>query len=82
MVTFKEIVEAYGPYLGLILMLQISFMIMQFRWFRRVIRVKDQEIERLILREEAINKRLLFLIDQKIQFSGSESVTISQNQTS
>lgn len=69
MVTFKEIVEAYGPYLGLILMLQISFMVMQFRWFKRVIRVKDEEIQRLILREEAMNKRLMFLIDQKIQYA-------------
>jgi hypothetical protein len=74
MVTFKEIVEAYGPYLGLILMLQISFMVMQFRWFRRVIRVKDQEIERLIQREESLNKRLMFLIDQKIQYTSSETL--------
>lgn len=74
MVTFKEIVEAYGPYLGLILILLISFMVMQFRWFRRVIRVKDQEIERLILREEALNKRLMFLIDQKIQYAEPESL--------
>ncbi|MFN8711651.1 MAG: hypothetical protein ACK5Z2_02280 [Bacteroidota bacterium] len=70
MITFDEIIDAYGPYLGLILMLQVSFMVMQFRWFRRVVKVKDQEIERLVLREEEINKRLLFVIDQKINFSG------------
>jgi hypothetical protein len=69
MITFDEIIDAYGPYLGLILMLQVSFMVMQFRWFRRVVKVKDQEIERLVLREEEINKRLLFVIDQKINFS-------------
>jgi hypothetical protein len=69
MITFDEIIDAYGPYLGLILMLQVSFMVMQFRWFRRVVKVKDQEIERLVLREEEINKRLLFIIDQRINYS-------------
>lgn len=69
MITFDEIIDAYGPYLGLILMLQVSFMIMQFRWFRRVVKVKDQEIERLVLREEEINKRLLFIIDHRINYT-------------
>lgn len=74
MVNFKEIIEAYGPYLGLILMLQISFMIMQFRWFKRVIMAKDQEIERLILREEAVSKRLMFVIDQRIQYPEADAL--------
>ncbi|MGL5892922.1 MAG: hypothetical protein ACRC3B_23730 [Bacteroidia bacterium] len=79
MITFDEIINAYGPYLGLILMLQVSFMVMQFRWFRRVVKVKDQEIERLVLREEEINRRLLFIIDQRINYA-DQSVNIMQQQ--
>jgi hypothetical protein len=76
MITFDEIIDAYGPYLGLILMLQVSFMVMQFRWFRRVVKVKDQEIERLVLREEEINKRLIFIIDQRINYSERASTNV------
>lgn len=72
--SFKEIVNEYGPYLGLLISILISFMVMQYRWFRKVIRVKDQEIDRLVKREDELNKRLMHIIDAQVNYKEKRTV--------
>lgn len=66
--TLPELVKYYGPYLGLIIGLVLAISIMQFVWFRRILRAKDAEIKRLVERENALNERLLHMIDQEIGY--------------
>lgn len=68
MPSFDVLVNIYGPYLGLILFLLICLLIAQFYWFSRVIKAKNDEIERLVKREEDVSKRLLHLVDEKIGY--------------
>jgi uncharacterized membrane protein len=66
--TFPELVNNYGPFLGLIIFLVICFMTAQYFWSRSVIRAKNQEIARLVQREDELSKRILHLIDKKISY--------------
>ena len=66
--TFEEIVKYYGPYLGLIIALVIVILILQFVWFKRIVRAKDDEIKRLSEREQVLNDRILSLIDKEIGY--------------
>ena len=66
--TYDELVKYYGPWLGLIVALVIAFLIMQFIWFRKVLKSKDSEIKRLVERENALNDRVLSMIDQEIGY--------------
>jgi ABC-type bacteriocin/lantibiotic exporter with double-glycine peptidase domain len=66
--NFQELVTYYGPYLALLLIIIIAFLIMQYVWFSRVLKSKNQEISRLVTREKELNDRLLSMIDKKIGF--------------
>lgn len=66
--TFNEMVTYYGPYLGLVLSLIIAILILQFVWFTKISNFKNEEIKRLIEREQALNERVLHLISEEIGF--------------
>lgn len=66
--TLSEMVTYYGPYIGLVLSLIIATLILQFLWFRRVLRAKNDEIKRLVNREEELNDRLLYMIGEEIGY--------------
>jgi len=66
--TFDEMINYYGPYLGLVLSLIILILILQFIWFRRVLKAKNEEIKRLAKNEEKLNDRILHMIDAEIGF--------------
>jgi hypothetical protein len=66
--TWREIVFNYGPYLGLVLVLIIAILILQRRWFIRVLKAKDEEIKRLVEREKDLNDRIIHMIDKEIGY--------------
>lgn len=66
--SFSEILHYYGPYLGLIIVLIIIILILQYYWFKRLVNAKDEEIKRLVEREQEISERLIHLIDVKIDY--------------
>lgn len=66
--TFEQMVKYYGPYLGLVLALIIVILVLQFRWFNKVLKAKNEEISRLIKREEDLNSRVLHMIDQQVGY--------------
>lgn len=73
---FKELIESlpsfstwihlYGPYLGLVISLVLLIVVLQYRWYRRVVIAKDHEIKRLISREQDLHDRYLEVLDNKI----------------
>lgn len=65
--SFTEIVSKYGPFLGLILVLVIWNVISQGFWFKKLIKAKDEEIQRLTKREEELNKRLVKFMDMTMK---------------
>jgi H+/gluconate symporter-like permease len=65
--SFSEMVSYYGPFLGLVLVLIILLVIAQYVWYRKLIKAKDKEIERLVKREEELNKRLLKFADKAMK---------------
>lgn len=66
--TFDEIINYYGPYLGLVLSLIILLLILQFIWFRRILKAKNEEIKRLAKNQEKLNDRILHMIDAEIGY--------------
>jgi ABC-type bacteriocin/lantibiotic exporter with double-glycine peptidase domain len=70
--TLSELIHYYGPYLGLVLSLVIVILILQFIWFKRTLKAKNEEIKRLADREQKLNDRYLFIIDEKIGFKKRE----------
>ena len=70
--TFSEMIQYYGPYLGLVLSLVIVILILQFLWFKRVLKVKDGEIKRLADREQKLNDRYIFMISEEIGYKKRE----------
>ncbi len=66
--SFNEIIKVYGPYLGLLLILIVGILILQYRWFIKILKAKDEEIKRSTGREEALNKRVLHMIDKEIGY--------------
>lgn len=66
--TFSEMITYYGPYIGLVLSLVIATLIMQFIWFKKVLKAKNDEIKRLQDREEKLNDRLLHMISEEIGY--------------
>jgi hypothetical protein len=70
--TLSEMIQYYGPYLGLVLSLVIAILILQFLWFNKVVKAKNEEIKRLADREQKLNDRYLFMIDEEIGFRKRE----------
>jgi len=70
--TLSEMIQYYGPYLGLVLSLVIVILILQFLWFNKVLKAKNEEIKRLADREQKLNDRYLFMIDEEIGFRKRE----------
>ena len=65
--TFSDMVKYYGPFLGLVLFLLMVMLWLQYHWFSRNIRYKDEEIKRLVDREQELHKRLMALVDEKLK---------------
>jgi ABC-type bacteriocin/lantibiotic exporter with double-glycine peptidase domain len=63
--SFEQMIQYYGPYLSLVLLLIIAILILQFIWFNRVLKAKNQEIKRIADREQKLNDRLLHMIDEE-----------------
>jgi hypothetical protein len=68
--TLSEMIQYYGPYLGLVLSLVI--LILQFLWFNKVLKSKNEEIKRLADREQKLNDRYLFMISEEIGYKKRE----------
>lgn len=66
--TFSEMIEYYGPYVGLVLTLIIATLILQYIWFQKVIKSKNEEIKRLADREQKLNERLIYMINKGIGY--------------
>jgi hypothetical protein len=66
--TLSEMIHYYGPYIGLVLSLIIVILILQFYWFNRTLKAKNEEIKRLVEREQKLNDRILFLISGEIGY--------------
>ncbi|MBN8821323.1 MULTISPECIES: hypothetical protein [unclassified Spirosoma] len=66
--TFADLVTYYGPYLGLIIALIIVILILQYVWFKRVLKANAEEIKRLVDHEKELSTRLMHFIDQRIGF--------------
>ncbi len=66
--TFSEIVKYYGPYLGLVLVLLVAILVLQFIWFSRLLNAKNDEIKRAVEREQELNDRILHMIDEEIGY--------------
>jgi hypothetical protein len=64
--ALSEMVHYYGPYLGLVLSLVIVILILQHLWFNKVLKSKNEEIKRLADREQKLNDRYLYMIDQEL----------------
>ncbi len=76
--TFAELVTYYGPYLALVIAIIIAFLIMQYIWFKRVIRAKDEEIKRLVTHEKELNKRILLMLDERIKSTKDHPPEVSK----
>jgi len=61
--SFGDMISYYGPFLGLILVLITIICVAQFVWYRKLVKAKNEEIDRLVGRENELNKRLMKFID-------------------
>jgi hypothetical protein len=66
--NLSEMIQYYGPYLGLVLSLIIATLILQFVWFQRILKAKNEEIKRLADREQKLNDRLIHMINEEIGY--------------
>jgi hypothetical protein len=65
--TFSEIFRNFGQYLGLLIALIIVILVMQHRWFKKILKAKVSEILRLVDREQAVSDRLMRFIDMQLE---------------
>jgi hypothetical protein len=70
--TLSEMVHYYGPYIGLVLTLVIATLILQYMWFNKVLKAKNDEIKRLADREQKLNDRYLHMISETIGYTKRE----------
>jgi hypothetical protein len=70
--TFSEMIHYYGPFVGLVLSIIIVILVLQYIWFKRVLKAKNEEIKRLVEREQKLNDRYLFMISQEIGYHWKE----------
>ena len=66
--TLSEMIQNFGPYVGLILSLVIAILVLQYIWFKRVLKAKNEEIKRLADREQTLNDRIIFMISEEIGY--------------
>lgn len=66
--TLSEMIQSYGPYVGLVLSLIIAILVLQYIWFKRVLKAKNEEIKRLADREQTLNDRVIFMISEEIGY--------------
>jgi len=65
-------IHYYGPYIGLVLSIIIAIAVLQYIWFKRVLKAKNEEIKRLIDREQKLNDRILYMISEEIGYRWKE----------
>jgi len=70
--TFSEMIHYYGPYIGLVLSIVIAIVVLQYVWFKRLLKAKDEEIKRLVDREQKVTDRYLYLISKEIGYPRKE----------
>lgn len=70
--TLSEMIQYYGPYLGLVLSLVIITLVLQFLWFNKILKAKNEEIKRLADREQKLNDRLIHMINDIIGYKRRE----------
>lgn len=70
--TFSEMIHYYGPYIGLVLSIIIAIVVLQYIWFNKMLKAKNEEIKRLIEREQKLNDRTLFMISEEIGYRWKE----------
>ena len=70
--TFSEMIYYYGPYVGLVLSIIIAIVVLQFIWFNKMLKAKNEEIKRLIEREQKLNDRNLYMISEEIGYRWKE----------
>jgi hypothetical protein len=66
--TFSEMIQYYGPYVGLVPSLIIAILFLQYIWFQKTLRAKNEEIKRLADREQKLNDRLIHMINEEIGY--------------
>lgn len=66
--AFKELVYWYGPYLGLVVSLVITIIVMQYVWYKTNIRAKGKEIARLEARDIEMFERMMHMLDKQTGF--------------
>ena len=64
--SLSEMIQYYGPYLGLVLSLIIAILILQYIWFSRTLKAKNDEIKRLSDKEQTLYDRIIHMIDEGI----------------
>ncbi len=62
--TFSDLIGTYGAYLTTIIAAAVAICCLQFWWFNRIMKAKDQQIKRMDEREQEIYNRLLQLLDK------------------
>jgi len=62
--TLSEMVHYFGPYVGLVLSIIIAIVVLQFIWFNRTLKAKNEEIKRLVDREQKLNDRILYMLSE------------------
>jgi len=70
--TFSEMIHFYGPYIGLVLTIIIATLVLQYIWFKRVLKAKNEEIKRLVEREQKLSDRYIFMISKEIGYNWKE----------
>jgi len=70
--TLSEMIQYYGPYLGLVFSIVTVILILQFLWFKRVLKTKNEEIKRLVDNVKELNDRYLHMIDEEIGYKKRE----------
>jgi hypothetical protein len=70
--TLSEMVHYYGPYIGLVLSLVIVILVLQNLWFNKLLKAKNEEIKRLVDREQKLNDRYLHMINEEIGYRKRE----------
>ena len=65
--TFEALIQTYGPFLGLIIILVTIILVLQYHWFSRALKAKNEEIKRLVEREKELYIRLTNKLDNAVK---------------
>lgn len=64
--TFKDLTEKFGPYLGLLIFFLFLILYLQWYWFNRTLKGKDEEIKRSVSRVSELEKLVNKMMNQEI----------------